>query len=833
MRPGRGDPCGCGSGKKYKNCCEGKVATRSAAPSPAEVDPLVALYNSGRYAELEGRARLLVGKYPDFGFGWNLLGGSLQMQGKNALSAFKKTAELMPGEADAHYNLGIALKRLGLLDEAIENYTRALKIKPDYAEALGNLGNALKDLGRLADAMDSYRRALSIKPDSAETHNSMGAALKDLGQLEEAVASYRRAVALKPNYADAHFNLGNMLKGLGKFDDAVMSYRHALELRPGFAEAHNNLGLVLRVLGQLDAAENSFQRAVRIKPDYVEALNNLAKGLMTRGEFLSALTFVVQSLRVEDRWETKGLFVNCVLHIRFIHVDGFVRDTMIRALSEPWCRPFELAWVCTDIVKLNQNVGNCMARAVAAWPQRLAGTELYGTGGIANVSNDALLCCFLESAQICDLDMERFLTMARFTLLVAASDEAQNNSIEEEVLSFYTSLAQQCFINEYVFAWTDAEAEQARGVRNRLAAALESGRSIPVLWLLAVACYFPLNEVPFAERLLKRSWPGKADRVLAQQVREPSEEQRIRATIPRLTPIDDEVSLLVQNQYEENPYPRWVRAEPVWNPGTVDSVIRRKFPLSSFRPLGKNVALDILIAGCGTGQQPIDTARSFIGAQLLAIDLSLTSLAYAKRKSQELGLTMIEYAQADIMKLGALDRRFDVIESCGVLHHLADPLAGWRVLLSLLRPGGLMLLGLYSEVARRPLIPAQTFIAERGYGSTAQDIRQCRQELMESYSDTTSGSALKSGDFFSTSACRDLLFHVQEHRMTLTGIDAFLKENDLQFLGFANRPDVFRAYRKRFPEDPAATNLGNWQMFENDNPETFNNMFQFWIQKPG
>ena len=81
-------------------------------PAPAEVEELIALYNKGLYAELESRALALTGRFPDFGFGWKLLGGALQMQGKNALPAFQKTAQLLPGEADAHYNLGVALKSL-------------------------------------------------------------------------------------------------------------------------------------------------------------------------------------------------------------------------------------------------------------------------------------------------------------------------------------------------------------------------------------------------------------------------------------------------------------------------------------------------------------------------------------------------------------------------------------------------------------------------------------------------------------------------------------------------------------------------------------------------
>jgi SAM-dependent methyltransferase len=259
----------------------------------------------------------------------------------------------------------------------------------------------------------------------------------------------------------------------------------------------------------------------------------------------------------------------------------------------------------------------------------------------------------------------------------------------------------------------------------------------------------------------------------------------------------------------------------------------QRFPLASFKHHDKSGSIDILIAGCGTGQHPIQTAQQFQGAQVLAVDLSMSSLSYAKRKTRELGLTSIEYAQADLLKLGSLGRSFDVIESAGVLHHLTDPWAGWQVLLSLLRPHGFMKLGFYSDVARRNVVRIRSFIAEQGYGTQANEIRRCRQDLVNLDQRADFGITLKSPDFFSTSTCRDLLFHVQEHRLTLTGIDAFLRENNLLFLGFEIDAEVLQVYKRRFPEDRAATNLGQWQVFENENPDTFFSMYQFWIQKAG
>ncbi|MBI3222553.1 MAG: SEC-C domain-containing protein [Nitrosomonadales bacterium] len=111
MAPGRNDPCSCGSGKKYKQCCMGKAALSAApGPMPAETAPLVALFNAGKHAEVENRALALLHRYPGSGTVWKILGAALQLQGKDALPALQKATELSPDNAEAHYNLAVARK---------------------------------------------------------------------------------------------------------------------------------------------------------------------------------------------------------------------------------------------------------------------------------------------------------------------------------------------------------------------------------------------------------------------------------------------------------------------------------------------------------------------------------------------------------------------------------------------------------------------------------------------------------------------------------------------------------------------------------------------------
>jgi len=804
-------------------------------PSPQEINTLVALFTEGRYTDAATLAQAMTVRLPLHMVGWKMLGVAFKQMGRNAdaLAPMQKAAALSPSDAEVHNILGITLYDLSRLDEAEASYRRALQINPDYAQAHNNLGATLQDLGRLDEAEVSYRRALQINPDYADAHYNLGATLHELGRLGEAEASYRRALQINPDYADAHSNLGNILMDLGRLDEAEASYRRALQINPDFAEARSNLGNTLQNMGRLDEAKASYLQALQVKPDFAKAINNLALLFNAQGKSIMALNTIKQSLQIKETREAKSIFVACVKRLRFTHDDNEIRLTMVRALTEPWGMPSELARISTELVKLNPDIGRCVARATNAWPLQLPAQDLFGSNGLTMLAADPLLRALLVSAPICDIEMERFLTMARHAMLEAATGMTASDSEVDTAVSFYSALARQCFTNEYVFSHTDDEIQKASDLRDSLVAALEAKTQVPALWPVAVAAYFPLCFLPLATRLLDSQWPEAVAAVLVQQVREPAEELQLRATIPRLTSIEDEVSLLVQNQYEENPYPRWIKTAPAGEAKNIVGSLCQKFPLASFNRHCKSGSIDVLVAGCGTGQHPIGTAQRIQRAQVLAVDLSISSLGYAKRKTRELGLTSIEYAQADLLKLGSLGRSFDVIESSGVLHHLADPWAGWQVLLSLLRPGGFMKLGFYSEVARRNIVRIRTFIAEQGYGSTTEDIRRCRQDLIDLDKSADFGNTLKSPDFFSISTCRDLLFHVQEHRMTLTSIEAFLRDNNLVFLGFEIEGDVLHAYKRRFPDDRAATNLGQWQTFENENPDTFANMYQFWIQKDG
>lgn len=745
---------------------------------------------------------------------------------EDAIASYRQILVLKPDLAAAHQNLGNALWEQGKLAEAEVSYRQALLHQPNLASAHNNLGALLFAQGKLDEAVASYREALVLEPNYAEALNNVGAALCRRGELDEGEACIRRALVLKPDFAGAYDNLGTALWERGKVDDAEACVRRALALAPGFIRALDNLGSILKGRGRLDEAVAVYRQLLQINPHDSDGLDGLASVLAAQGDVTGALEAVHHSLRIAETATAKRIFVDIVTRAHWTGDDVQARHTMTRALTEPWARPGALARAAAGLIKQGAHAGACIARAGQAWPRPLPVRELFPPGGPNNLADDGLLLALLVSAQNADIELERFLTMARRVLLGAAtSDDADGEGCE-----FYAALARQCFINEYVFFHDQEEIGQAARLREMLVAALENGTPISPLWLLAVAAYFPLHSLAGAAQLLDRTWPEEIAAVLAQQVREPQEEAQLRAGIPKLTSVENAISRLVRDQYEENPYPRWVRMAPVEEAAGIADYLGRKFPAANVARKNGSEIVEFLSAGCGTGQLPLEIAQGVM-ARVLAIDLSLASLGYAKRKARELGLTGIEFAQADLLKLGQIERTFDIVECSGVLHHLADPFAGWRALLSLLRPGGFMLVGLYSEVGRRGIVEARRFIAQRGYATSADDIRRCRQDLLDLDRSRELGAAF--GDFFGVSSCRDLLFHVHEQRMRLPAIAAFLRDNGLTFLGFETDNAIIQAYRSRFPDNPATINLDQWDVFESENPDIFSGMYVFWIQKGG
>lgn len=272
----------------------------SAQPPPQEVEALLALFRAGRVAETEARAHAITQRYPQYGYGWMVLGAALKNLGRSAeaIGPMQTSVTLLPNDANAHSNLGGALNDGGQLLEAEASLRRALAINSNHAQALNNLGITLLSSGKYAEAEAYLRRAVASDPKMIDAHNNLGNALKALGRLNDAVTSYSRTLQLNPEYAEAHYNIGTIFQEMGNLTAAEASYRRALDIRPGFAAALCNLGVTLKNLGQLAEAEERGRHALQLDPNLVEAYVNLGATLMSQGRQTEAADLYRQAIQI-------------------------------------------------------------------------------------------------------------------------------------------------------------------------------------------------------------------------------------------------------------------------------------------------------------------------------------------------------------------------------------------------------------------------------------------------------------------------------------------------------------------------------------------------------
>lgn len=734
----------------------------------------------------------------------------------------------------------------GPAERAFEALQAAAPRDPEVLHAVGVLGLQLGHNARAAELIGS---AIELDPGRPDYRCHLGIAWRRLGKQDQAIAQLETALQLDPALAEAHSNLGLLLLERMQHDAAARSFERALALRHDFPDALNGLALAELALGHYERARANLERALALDPGLHEARYNLSRAhahwaaslrdtahaapsaadaLPHAEDALEQILIALQLSR--DNAAYWAQFEGCVSQLDLRHpVDPRVRQRLLEALEHPAVDPARLARPIISVV-----VSHPDAIALA---HAMAGPDLVDASAwrevarrTATLLDDSLLVRLLEVTVVPSAFIQQLITVARRGLL---GEWAESPGAEPALpLASIAALAHQGFSTEYV---NDESAEESALVA-RLAVAITTARMagtpVPLRAYALYACYRPLHALDAAETIATELLPTALRPLAVRQVLEPLEERRIRPTIEAVTVVADPVSAAVREQYEANPYPRWLRSARPSSPESLAGYLHRLFPVANLEGLAEG-AVRILVAGCGTGRHPISTAQRFPDASILAIDLSRASLAYAIRKTRELGIANVVYRQADILALDPIAGRFDVIECAGVLHHLRDPLEGWRALLPVLRPGGVMRIALYSERARRHVLRARELVAAEEFAANPEGIRAFRAAVLARLEDPLLARLARSEDFYSLSGCRDLVFHVEEHRFTLPRIAAVLVDLGLAFIGF-EWPDAgaVAAYRAQFPEDRPLSDLANWDRFEADRPDTFAGMYRFWVRKP-
>ncbi|MFZ6656235.1 tetratricopeptide repeat protein [Undibacterium sp. TJN19] len=240
----RNDPCPCGSGKKYKQCCMTKDEAAHALEDANKA-----------------QNQALASQYMEQGLVFHRNGQLLEAQ-----QSYQQVLALIPGHADAMHLTGVIAHQQGHYALAIERIQQSLQHNASNAYAHNNLGAVLRDARQFDEALHSFMRATALKPDHAEAHNNIANVYKDLGRNNEAIRSYERALAINPSLAEPWNNLALIHQKQKNISVALQCARQAAALQPDSAEIHNALGNIYKDAGQIKEAIASYQRAVELDP---------------------------------------------------------------------------------------------------------------------------------------------------------------------------------------------------------------------------------------------------------------------------------------------------------------------------------------------------------------------------------------------------------------------------------------------------------------------------------------------------------------------------------------------------------------------------------------
>ena len=593
-----------------------------------------------------------------------------------------------------------------------------------------------------------------------------------------------KVVSLSPKYTDGYYNLANIFIKLGEEEKAIENYNKVIELDKNYFKAHNNLGNIYRRKGLNKKAIELYLSTLEINSNYKVAYYNLA----------GALQFY--KINVENKNINKHLLY--LLKEKIIVRPNSIAPNVLKSL-----------YLNTDLKENLSLVKNKI-------------TNKDFNFILENLQKNFLLMQFMKVCPIPDYYIEKNFIKLRKEIL----NKTYKSEININHINFLISLSMQCFLNEYIYDKSKDEIEKINIINERIKNNLKENKKISDLDILCLSFYEPLTNFSWSNKI---KFSDKLKEIFELHLNQNKIENQISKSIKSISEVEDNVSIKVKKQYEENPYPRWENLGLSIEPRNIKDVISDSDLNIDLKKITNSESPEILIAGCGTGQHAITTASKYKKSKILALDLSFKSLSYAKRKANELKINNIDFIQGDILDLESIDRKFDIIESVGVLHHMDNPFKGLKILTSCLNNDSLMLIGLYSEKARQHITQIKNKINRLKLQCNYKNIIKFRKDLIENNDDHL--NYIKSSpDFYTVSGVRDLLFHVQEHKFTISKIKEYLDKLGLIFLGFEDQL-VKENFKKIYSNKIDLYNLDQWEEYEKNNPRIFAGMYQFWCKK--
>jgi 2-polyprenyl-3-methyl-5-hydroxy-6-metoxy-1,4-benzoquinol methylase len=685
--------------------------------------------------------------------------------------------------------------------------------------------------------LDSY--ALLVQEATRDFAKLQSAEYTTVNQdaLETALYKVKQALDINPSGIKGLNLFARIELFAGNPQKAQLIIDHALVTKPNSPTVLYSAGHVALALGKLTLAEKHFNASLKISKVATRSASSLAYTYLEQGKYVEAFQLYQELIKTQENDpHIKNKLFEAASHINADFYSQELETNVLRYLSFESVDHSLLRNLTTTLLHHKFQI-----------------TEASTPLEFEQIANDPLLLSSLKRFYFCDALLERLFISLRQTLLF---NTVQDMTIPSTHLALAHDIAVQTQLNEYVWPITKNEQDIITGLETLLVQVTESTQ-----WqlddiapaLLIIAQYKDLSKTPLAavlvSKAVKRALENSyLDDIINYAINNRDQEIERAKKLPYWShthPSNNEssnksndenndknsVSLKVRAQYEENPYPRW--KDMGFNiAGSYQQALLKNFPELNLSHWQGKKKLNVLVAGCGTGRQAIRLASYFHDLNIIAIDLSGRSLAYAKQQASKYNVENIQFMQADILDFSDFPILFDVIECSGVLHHMEDPEQGLQSLQKLLSPTGVMKVALYSKTARKQVITFRKLIAQNKQQS-GQDLDQrlLRQALLMNQIPGDWDDIINSNDFFSMSNCRDLIFHEQEHQFTPNKISNLLASNQLNFVGMLPTTRAQQAFETTIGKLNGHNTLENWDKVEQKEQDIFSGMYQFYCSK--
>lgn len=246
-------------------------------------------------------------------------------------------------------------------------------------------------------------------------------------------------------------------------------------------------------------------------------------------------------------------------------------------------------------------------------------------------------------------------------------------------------------------------------------------------------------------------------------------------------PGTDRVLDVVNDFYETNPFPGF-------NPGKYET---REDLAARASWYGKRVDAEIpygasvIDVGCGTGQLPCFLALK--DRKVMGVDYSQHSLDLARTLKERLALKNVEFQRVNILDWDMPPNSFDYVFCNGVLHHTSDPYGGFKQLVDITKPGGMLVVGLYNRYGRLMLLVRRRLVWLWSHVDPTAKARAIRKQLVE-----LDGDEAKRVTWYA-----DQYEHPHESTHTVGEVLRWFRENGIDYVSSFPSIELFGSGSKR------------------------------------